>query len=231
MASDEVATGSRIWHGKPALTILIVLVLGLTVLLPGLGVIGAFVIAIVVPLVARKNGSYRDMGFRSPGSWPNLLGTTLVYGLVIQTAFTVVIEPLLARVTGQVVDISVFDGARGNFRNFLLLMTLGWGVGGFLEEMTFRGFVVGRVRWLLGSGTAAAWGGVLAAAVPFGIAHLYQGFTGMIATGMIGFVLGAVYVYHGFNLWYSIFTHGFINTAGIVAMYLDVDREMSRWLF
>lgn len=231
MASDEVATGSRIWHGKPALTILIVLVLGLTVLLPGLGVIGAFVIAIVVPLVARKNGSYRDMGFRSPGSWPNLLGTTLVYGLVIQTAFTVVIEPLLARVTGQVVDISVFDGARGNFRNFLLLMTLGWGVGGFLEEMTFRGFVVGRVRWLLGSGTAAAWGGVLAAAVPFGIAHLYQGFTGMIATGMIGFVLGAVYVYHGFNLWYSIFTHGFINTAGIIAMYLDVDREMSRWLF
>ncbi len=53
----------------------------------------------------------------------------------------------------------------------------------------------------------------------------------MIATGMIGFVLGAVYVYHRFNLWYAIFTHGFINTVGIVALYLDFDQEIGHWLF
>ncbi len=101
----------------------------------------------------------------------------------------------------------------------------------FLEEFTFRGFIVGRVRWLLGSGDVANWVAVFAAAVPFGIAHLYQGLTGMIATGMIGFVLGAVYVYHRFNIWYAIFTHGFVNTVGITAMYLDIDRVLERWLF
>jgi membrane protease YdiL (CAAX protease family) len=229
--TQESEQRSRLWHGKPALTVIVLLVLGLTAGFPQEGVIGAFLIAIIVPLVTRKQGSYRDMGFRSPESWSKLLGRTLAYGIVIQIAFVVLVEPLLSKLTGETVDISVFEGVRGNFRNFLLMLALGWGVGGFLEEMTFRGFVTGRVRWLLGSGVAATWTGVLAAAVPFGIAHMYQGITGMLATGLIGFILGVVYVRHGFNLWYSIFTHGFINTVGILAMYLDIDREMGRWLF
>jgi hypothetical protein len=229
--SHTIDEGSRLWHGKASLTVLVLLALGLPIAYPDLGVLGSFVVAIVVVLIARKQGSFRDMGFRRPDSWPKLLGTTLMYGIVIQLAFTIVIEPGLSRVTGDPVDISVFDAVRGDFVNFLLMMALGWVVGGFLEEFTFRGFIIGRVRWLLGSGAAATWVAVLAAAVPFGIAHIYQGVTGMIATGLIGFVLGAVYVYHRFNLWYAMFTHGFINTVGIVALYLDIDREMSSWLF
>jgi len=231
MSSEESIGVSHLWHGKLSLTILVLLALGVTIGFPELGVIGAFVIAIAVSVIARKHGSFRDMGFRRPASWPKLLGRTLIYGLVIQTTFTVIIEPALARLTGDAVDISVFDAVRGNFGNFLLLMALGWMVGGFLEEFTFRGFIVGRVRWLLGSGVAATWVAVLAAAVPFGVAHIYQGITGMIATGMIGFVLGAVYIYHKFNLWYSVFTHGFINTVGILAMYFDIDRDLNRLMF
>jgi len=231
MSTDESVSISRLWHGKPVLVVLVLLALGLPIAYPELGVLGSFVIAIVVALVARKNGSFRDLGFRRPASWARLLVTTLMYGFVIQMTFMIVIEPGLSRLTGDPVDIGVFDGVRGGFVDFLLMMALGWVVGGFLEEFTFRGFIVGRVRWLLGSGTAATWVGVLAAALPFGIAHSYQGITGMIATGMIGFVLGAVYVYHRFNLWYAMFTHGFIDTVGIVALYLDIDREMGRWLF
>lgn len=231
MSSDQANNYSRLWHGRLSLTVLVLLALGLTVGVPAAGVIGAFVIAIAVSVIAWRHGSFRDMGFRSPESWPKLLGTTLVYGLIIQMVFTILIEPGLERLTGDAVDISAFDSVRGNFVNFLLLMALGWIVGGFLEEFTFRGFIVGRVRWLLGSGVAANWVAVLVAAVPFGVAHLYQGVTGMIATGMIGFVLGAVYIRHGFNLWYAMFTHGFINTLGIIAIYVDVDREMNRWFF
>ncbi len=231
MPSDESVRVSRLWHGKPSLVVLVLLALVLPIAYPGAGAIGSFIIATVVVLIARTHGSFRDMGFRRPASWPKLLGTTLIYGFVIQMTFTAIIEPGLSHLTRDPVDISIFDGVRGDFVNFLLMMALGWVVGGFLEEFSFRGFIVGRVRWLLGSGTAATWVGVLVAAVPFGVAHLYQGVTGMIATGMIGFVLGAIYVYHKFNLWYAMFTHGFINTVGIVALYLDIDREMSRWLF
>jgi hypothetical protein len=231
MSSDDPVVDSRLWHGKTSLAVVILFALGLPIAYPEVGVLGSFAIAIAVVLIARKQGSFRDMGFRRPASWPGLLGTTLIYGIVIQLTFTIVIEPGLSLLTGDPVDISVFDGVRGDFVNFLLMMALGWVVGGFFEEFTFRGFIVGRVRWLLGSGTGVTWVAVLVAAVPFGVAHAYQGTTGMIAAGMIGFTLGAVYVYHGFNLWYAMFTHGFVNTVGIVALYLDIDREMSRWLF
>jgi hypothetical protein len=229
--AEESEQQSRIWHGKPSLWVLVLLALGLPIAFPELGVLGSFAIAIAVAVIARKHGSFRDMGFRRPESWPKLIGTTLLYGFVIQVIFTVAIEPGLSRLTGDPVDISVFDDVRGDFVSYLILLAIGWVVGGFLEEFTFRGFIVGRVRWILGSSVAATWVGVLAAATAFGVAHLYQGVTGMIATGMIGFVLGAVYVYHRFNLWYAIFTHGFINTVGITAMYLDIDRDLQNWLF
>lgn len=228
---QESEKQSLVWHRKASLIALILLALGLPIVFPELGVIGSFVIAIAVAVIARKHGSFGDMGFRRPESWSKLLGTTLIYGFVIQLVFAVLIEPALSRLTGEPADISMFDHVRGDFGAYLILLAIGWVIGGFLEEFTFRGFIVGRVRWLLGSSSAASWVAVLAAAVPFGIAHLYQGVTGMIATGMIGFVLGAVYVYHRFNLWYAIFTHGFVNTIGITAIYLDIDYEISRWLF
>ena len=102
MPSDGSVRVSRLWHGKPNLVVLVLLALVLPIAYPGAGVIGSFVIAIVVVLIARKHGSFRDMGFRQPESWPRLLGTTLMYGFVIQLIFTMVvprvrlISPLLS---------------------------------------------------------------------------------------------------------------------------------------
>jgi membrane protease YdiL (CAAX protease family) len=219
------------WRNRPVMTVLVLVTLAVTVGVPGVGAIGAFIIAIAAAVLARKQGSFADLGFRSPPSWPKLLGTTFAYGLALQLIFVVVVEPLLERFTGVGVDLSNFEAVRGHFANFVILLAIGWGVGGFLEELTFRGFVVGRLRWLLGSGTAATWAAVLVAAVTFGVAHAYQGISGMIATGLTGLIVGALYVLHRFNVWYVIFTHGFINTAGILAIYLDIDRPLARVLF
>ncbi len=210
---------------------LVCLALGVTVLVPGVGVIGAFLVALVAAVLGRKAGSFRDMGMRSPYSWPKLLGTTFLYGVVIQFAFALFIEPVLEKITGSTVDISGLDGIRGNFVNCLMMIAVGWIMGGFLEEFTFRGFVVTRVHKLLGSDPAAIWIAILVAAVPFGIAHMYQGPAGMIGTGLIGFLFGVIYVVHGYNLWYPVFAHGFINTVAMILIYLDVDGGLSGFLF
>ncbi len=223
---SESADKRGLWHNHAVLWVLVIVALGLTATIQNVGAVAAFVIAVGAALVARKQGSFHDLGFRGPASWVRLFGTTLIYSVLLQTFFLTIVEPLLARFTGVEVDVSVFDHVRGDFTNFLILLTVGWIVGGFLEEFSFRGFVVGRVRWMLGSGTAATWFAVLLAAVPFGLAHAYQGVSGMLTTGLTGFILGAVYVRHGFNIWYPIFTHGFINTLGIIAIYLDVDRGL-----
>jgi membrane protease YdiL (CAAX protease family) len=229
--SDESGTPENLWQSKSISLILVCVALAITVLVPGVGVIGAFLVALVAAVVGRKVGSFRDMGLRSPDSWPKLLGTTFLYGVVIQFASTVLIEPLLERITGSAVDISALDGIRGNLAMCLVWIAIGWVMGGFLEEFAFRGFVVTRVHKLLGSRPAAIWVAILVAAVPFGIAHMYQGPAGMIGTGLVGFVLGVIFLVHGYNLWYPVFTHGFINTVAMILIYFDVDRGLTHFLF
>lgn len=219
---------SGFWSNKLAITILVLIALAVTVGVSGVGALLAFVVALAAAVIARKQGSFRDLGFRAPDSWSRLLGLTLLYGLLLQGLMVLLIEPLLSAWTGVPVDLSNFDGVRGNLANFLLLLAIGWVIGGFIEEFTFRGFVVGRVHWLMGSNALSAWVGVLAAAIPFGLAHAYQGPTGMISTGLTGFALGAVFVLHRYNLWYAIFTHGFTNTFGIAAIYFDIDQSLGR---
>lgn len=229
--SEAADPKPSLWRNKPLALVLVVVVLGVTVLVPGVGVIPAFVLALVAALIGRKAGSFREMGFRSPDSWPKLIGTTLVYGVVLQFVFGLFIEPLIQKVTGHAVDISALDPVRGNFVNYVLMTVIGWTMGGFLEEFTFRGFVVSRMRHVLGGGSGAAWIAVLAAAIPFGIAHTYQGPSGMIVTGLAGFIFGAMYVYHGYNVWYPIFAHGFVNTVAMILIYLDLDHRLSETFF
>ncbi len=219
------------WTGRTQIVLLVGIALGVTLAVPNTGALGAFAIAVCAVVVARKQGSVSDVGLKRPSSWLRAIAATLALGFGFQLLSLVVMEPLLARITGAAVDISVFDGVRGNFQGFLMLLAVGWIVGGFLEEFTFRGFVAGRLYWLFGSSTAAAWIGVAIAAVVFGLAHAYQGVSGMIITGLTGFVLGAIYILSRFNLWYPILSHGFMNTAGILAIYLDIDRQLGRLLF
>jgi membrane protease YdiL (CAAX protease family) len=58
---------------------------------------------------------------------------------------------------------------------------------GVCEELLFRGYLT----WLLGAyvGVPAA---LLLIAVGFGLAHAYQGARGMLKTGAVGLVLGAI---------------------------------------
>ena len=53
----------------------------------------------------------------------------------------------------------------------------------------------------------------------------------MVATGLIGFLCGVIFVVHGYNLWYPVFAHGFINTVAMILIYFDADLRLSDFLF
>jgi len=107
----------------------VLIALGVTVAVSGVGAIGAFVVAIVAAVLARKQGSFRGLGFRAPTSWPKLLGLTFLYGLILQTLLLVLIEPVLAHWTSTPVDLSKFDAVRGNMGIFWCCwQSAGWQV-------------------------------------------------------------------------------------------------------
>lgn len=86
---------------------------------------------------------------------------------------------------------------------FLLAVTAGvW------EEILYRGFLT----WYL-SGLFGLWLTVLLSSALFGLAHLYQGWKGVLRTGAAGVVLSGLYLLTG-SLWAPMLLHALVNIIG-----------------
>ena len=97
--------------------------------------------------------------------------------------------------------------------NMLFLFNTAF-VAGFFEEFIFRGFLLGQLfRY-------CRWGFVpasLAAAVFFGVGHVFQGgdavsaFFAALVTALGSVFFGWLYVESRYNLWFVVFLHVFMN--------------------
>jgi uncharacterized protein len=54
----------------------------------------------------------------------------------------------------------------------------------------------------------------------FGVVHLYQGTSGIIATGLSGLVFGASYLASGRDSWAPVIAHGVHDTVGFALIFL-----------
>lgn len=123
-------------------------------------------------------------------------------------------------------DTSAFEAIRGNERVLLAGLALAWTLAAFGEEMVFRGYLMSRIAGLAG-GTRAGWAAALVvSSACFGWAHGYQGPAGMVATGLIGALLGLLYL-RTRNLWTVIICHGVVDTITMTLVYFD----RVEWLF
>lgn len=174
-----------------------------------------------VSLWLRRVG-WRGVGLRSPGNLGKTVLISVAGGLGYQALDVLVIAPILERITGVPIDLSQFEFLRGNLLLTLFALIFSWALAAFGEEMVFRGYLIHRLadifpntdnRWIIALLTSAAL---------FSIGHLYQGFTGVIDTFLAGIFLGVLYVFRRRNLWLPILTHGVINTAGFLLLYLGV---------
>jgi hypothetical protein len=190
--------------------------------LPGLGVIAALVI-IGVTIWLRGDGLI-GLGFFSPENWNTTVLWSLLLGIAIQLASTAILEPFSDKVTQSTTDHSAFEGLRGNLRNFLFVLLLVWILVAFMEEIIFRGYLMGEIAELIGKSDAALAVNVILSSILFGLAHWYQGKSGALSTGIMASILGILFIAGGFNLWLPILTHGFIDTVGLFLIYINADK-------
>jgi membrane protease YdiL (CAAX protease family) len=192
--------------------------------LPGIGVIAALVI-MGITIWLRGDGLL-GLGFFPPENWGMTVLWSLLLGIAIQVASTLILEPFADKVTKSKTDHSAFEGLRGNLRNFLFVLLLVWILVAFVEEIIFRGFVMGEIAELIGTSQSALALNVSASSILFGLAHWYQGKSGALSTGIVGLLLGILFIASGFNLWLPILTHGFIDTVGLFLIYVNADKSL-----
>jgi membrane protease YdiL (CAAX protease family) len=98
----------------------------------------------------------------------------------------------------------------------------------FLEELVFRGYLMTQLSLVFGGNWLAAMLSLLISSIVFGLAHWYQGRSGALSTGLLGVILGGLFIWSGNNLWLPILTHGFIDTIGLGLIYLNLDVKLHR---
>lgn len=164
--------------------------------------------------------SWRSIGLAPYRSWKITLGLGAVAGILMEGFELFVSQPFLTRVLGKQPDLETFRPLVGNLKLTLIYLALAWILAAFGEEMVYRGYLMNRVAGLL-NGTRRAWIiSLIAVHVAFGLAHIYQGATGVIDEGLMGLLLGVIYLRTGRNLSVPIVAHGVADCTDFILMFL-----------
>ena len=167
----------------------------------------------------RKRGErWASLGLARPPSWSVAIGGAIALYLV-DMALSQWAVPAIAGIFKPQPQVSFLEYVRGNVGGFALWVTIGWIVGGFIEECLFRGFLLTRVSQLFANRVAGIAVAVVAQAVLFGALHLYGGAFAFIYATVFAIAHGIFYVLLGRNLWPLIVVHGVWNTVGIWNTY------------
>ena len=163
---------------------------------------------------------WRNLGLRRPSSWRSTLLLGIGIGIGYQYFSLYVTEPLIARITGKLPDVSQFAPLIGNKFFLVLSLVASWTLAAFGEELVYRGYFMNRVADVVGASRAGWLISLIVVSVLFGITHLYQGTSGIIVITVTGLLLGGLYLATGRNLWVPIIVHGVNDTVGFILIFL-----------
>ncbi len=176
---------------RPLFIILaIIMVVILTIFTGGLGYIFGIAIALITFWAKRWDWNY--FGLSNP-NWTKSIISGILYAIGIFVFVDIMLQPVFEHLFGEI-DLQALDGIKGNFISYIIFILFMWVVAGFGEEFLFRGYIVKRLAIIFGNTNNSWIIAVSITAVIFGLAHIYQGPSGVITTGIIGFIIGMIFL-------------------------------------
>jgi len=216
--TSTLLLGSRLIAAVELLIAILILVGGLVGLIP---LSSTPVVLLFGWLMLWLRGvGWRDLGLRRPSSWLSTLLLGVAIGIGYQYFSLYVVEPLIARITGDLPDVSQFAPLIGNTFFLFISIILSWTLAAFGEELVYRGYLMNRFADLVGSNRVGWLVSLVVVSILFGMVHLYQGTSGVITITLTGLVLGGLYLATGRNLWVPIIVHGVNDTLGFILIFL-----------
>jgi membrane protease YdiL (CAAX protease family) len=192
------------------------------VLVGGLFVIGLYTLGALVG----GHASMAEIGLGAPPSWPITLA--LVVGwLALMLVYSPLADAIATRLVAKPPTLGTFKPLQESKLKLAAGIVIAWILGGFLEELVFRGLVLQSVfalaaPWL--PAPAAAGLAILVAAGGAGIIHLYQGRRAVIIITQLSALFGLLFVLSGHSLWAVIACHGLYDTIAFVRFALKKSK-------
>lgn len=174
---------------------------------------------VVIWFILRKEGNtFRDIGLSKKGITLRAFVIGIVSALVwvgfMQLLYIPVIKSLFT-----VPDYTEYNFIRDDISKLIMTIIAAWLIGGFYEEVVFRGYIQNTLeKKLLKSSTALM--SIIITSVLFGFYHWQQDVFGVIAAILGGFFWSTLYKKFNNNLWISIFSHAIFDTITLVLIYI-----------
>jgi len=162
---------------------------------------------------------WRDVGLSRPENWRRVVALGIGAGLAMEALELFVTQPLLERIFHKPPDLSSIMSLFGDWKMLLLALALTWTLAAFGEEMAYRGYLLDRMADIFGRSRTGWTAALIVANVVFGLAHYYQGITGMTENFIDGILLTAIYFVAGRNLWAPILAHGVTDSVDSLLIF------------
>ena len=181
------------------------------------------VLAIVSMRWRERAWNWAVLGFKRPDSWRRLLLVAVSAAALRVLLGNFIVEPVTSHFWPPIKAPSGTAEIRGHLSAVLMYLPIIWVFAGFGEEIGYRGLLLNRLADTLGRTRTADVLAVLGSSVLFGFGHYYKGPAGILDSGIAGMILGTAYLVSGRNLWTCVLAHGFIDTFGLLMVYLGWD--------
>ena len=154
------------------------------------------------------------------GPVPILRVITLAAAAVaIRQVLAFALDPQLVALLGEARDLERFAEVEGSVSSLASLLAVSWTFAAFGEELAYRIVLMRGSSFVLGDTRTALGVALVLQAAVFGLAHAYQGPTGIAGSAISGLVFGAVTLAGRWSIWPAALAHGVNNTIGIFELY------------
>lgn len=206
-------------RGRVFLLLILTACLALSIVWGAAGYYLGMVIIVLILWSSHWDFSRFGLSFKNV---PQAFWKAFLYSLGLYILIDLLIQPFLESFLGEL-DLGALDGLRGNPLAFILSMLAMWIFAAFGEELFYRGFLMKRIAELMGPGDEFWFLAAVINGVYFGLAHLYQGLTGVIITGLVGFLFGLLFMKKR-SLLILVLIHGIYDSIGLTLIFIEKDK-------
>jgi len=170
--------------------------------------------------------SWRDLGFRRPGSWMVTLTAGAALGVLFKLLMKALVMPLLG---GPAVN-PAFHFIAGNSSAMIRMVIASVIIGGLAEEFVYRGFLFERLQRFFGNSRAATTAIVLLTTLLFAAAHYPdQGLAGAEQAFIMGLTVATIFALNR-SLWLPIVIHASFDITAVLLIYFGLEATVAHSL-
>jgi len=178
-------------------------------------------LAVIIFYLRRQRKTLRDLGLKRNG----ITAHTLIVGILsalLWIAFNKwVYHPFITHFF-VVAPYTEYDFIRNHLSNLIITLIAAWIIGGFYEEIVFRGFIQTTIREWFVKSKHSFWFAGLLTSILFGLYHWQQGIFGIVGSVLAGLLWTFLLWRYKGNLWYPIISHAVFDTIALTMIYFGI---------